>query len=590
MLTGKSPTPFRHLDHIADLCVVGGGMAGLCAAVTAARRGAKVVLMQDRPVLGGNSSSECRMHVCGADRSGSLPHLRETGLLEEIRLENMFRNPLKNYSLWDLVLHETARRESNLTLLLNCTCVDAALKGSAIDSVEGWQLTTQTRHTVRARYYADCSGDSVLAPLSGAAWRMGREARSEFGESIAPEKSDSKTMGMTCLFKARQHPAPQTFEAPAWARKFKSCDDLPYGAEAHGFWEFGYWWVELGGEQDALHDTELLRDELHKIVFGLWDHVKNSGVHPDSANWALDWVQFLPAKRESRRYEGDHMITQLDIEAGGPFDDTVAFGGWSMDDHHPAGFDACKLGKKATIFHPAPAPYGIPYRALYSKNVDNLFFAGRNISCTHAAMSSTRVMGTCAVLGQAVGTAAALAASTGLSPREVGQSKIKELQKWLLEDDCFLPGLKRDYGALTRNAALTASSGNPEPVRDGITRQIKDDPHAWSAAPGGWVAYAFKKRSRVREAELILDTGMERQIGMIFEEMGKQNNFIPPAIPKAFRLEGRTGEEWIPLARITDNRQRQVRIPVNRDLDGLRFTLEETRGAPESRVYAFTVS
>ncbi len=590
MKTGNAPSPFRHLAHDADLCVVGGGMAGLCAAVAAARHGARVVLMQDRPVLGGNASSECRMHVCGADRSGSIPHLRETGLLEEIRLDNLFANPQRSFSMWDLVLQEKAKAEPLLTLLLNCSCTGADMRGSAIASVEGWQLTTQTRHTIRARLFADCSGDGILAPLSGAAWRMGREARAEFGESIAPEQSDNRTMGLTCLFQARPHPTPQPFTPPAWARKFDSCDELPYGAQAHGSWDYGYWWIELGGDRDALHDTEALRAELHQIVFGLWDHVKNSGRHPESANWALDWVQFLPAKRESRRYEGDHILTQLDIEAGGPFEDTVAYGGWSMDDHHPAGFGARALGQKATIFHPAPSPYGIPHRCLYSRNIDNLYFAGRNASCTHAAMSSTRVMATCAVMGQAVGTAAALAVSTGRSPRELGRSKIKELQALLMADDCYLPRIRRVHAPLTQKATLAASRGNPEPVRDGFTRQIGDDPHAWTAGPGDWIAYAFPGRTPVKEAELVLDTGMETQIGMVFEPHGKDLFKIPAAMPKSFRLEGRVGQAWEPLARVTDNRSRHLRIPVNRQLDGLRFTLEETRGAPESRVYAFTVA
>ncbi len=590
MLTGNARTPFRHVAHDADLCVVGGGIAGLCAAVAAARHGTRVVLMQDRPVLGGNASSECRMHICGADRSGAIPYRRETGILEEIRLDNLFLNRHRSFSMWDLVLSEKARAEPNLCLLLNCTCERADLRGASIASVEGWQLTTQTRHTVRAKLFADCSGDSILAPLTGAAWRMGLEARAEFGESIAPEQSDNRTMGMTCLFQARPYPTPQSFSPPTWARKFDRCDELPYGARAHGYWEYGYWWVELGGEQDSLHDTETLRDELHRIVLGLWDHVKNSGHHPESANWALDWIQFLPGKRESRRYEGDHILTQNDIEAGGLFEDTVAYGGWSMDDHHPAGFEACALGKKATIFHPAPSPFGIPYRILFSRNIDNLYFAGRNVSCTHAAMSSTRVMGTCAVLGQAVGTAAALAVSNGLSPRELGRSKIKELQQTLLADDCYLPLVRREYAPLTRAATLIASRGDPEPVRDGVTRQVGEDAHAWTGAPGDWLAYTFPTRTRVREAELILDTGLEKQIGMVFERGQADQYSPPPAMPKAFRLEGRVGQKWETLAHVTDNKRRHLRLPVNRDLDGLRFTLEETRGAPASRVYGFTVA
>jgi len=590
MIRNAQRMPFRTIQHDADVAVVGGGMAGLCAAVAAARRGARVVLMQDRPMLGGNASSECRMHICGADRSGRIPHMRETGLLEEIRLANLFENPHRSFSVWDLLLLRVAQSESRLTLLLNCSCTDAEMEGSRIRAVSGWQLTTQTRHIVRATLFADCSGDSVLAPLTGAPWRMGREARSEFGESIAPEVADSKTMGMTCLFQARPWPTPQPFIPPPGTPRFERCDELPYGASGHGYWEYGYWWIELGGEQDALHDTESLRDELHRLVLGIWDHIKNSGAHPESANWALEWIQMLPAKRESRRYEGDHLLTQHDIEAGGPFPDVVAYGGWPMDDHDTAGFRACALGRKATLFHPAPSPYGIPYRCLYSRSIENLFFAGRNASCTHAAMSSTRVMGTCAVMGQAVGTAAALAIRRGLTPREVGTSAIGELQQMLLQDDAYLPGVPRRYAPLTRDASLLASQGNPEPVRDGYARQIGSDPHAWTARPGDWIEYRLPGRTRVHEVELVLDTGMEKQIGMIFEKGGIAQYQIPPAMPRAFRVEGRVGREWRLLHRIADNRRRHHRLPVGLELDAVRWVLEETRGAPESRLYVFTLA
>ena len=181
--------------HEVDVCVVGGGMAGLCAAIAAARHGAQVALMHDRPVLGGNASSEMRIHICGADRHGSIPNLRETGILEELRLENLYRNPNKNFSIWDTILYEKARYEPNITLLLNCSCLDAEMAGDRISSIVGWQLTTETYHRVRAKLYADCSGDAILAPLTGAEWRMGREARREYGESIAPEEADARTMG-----------------------------------------------------------------------------------------------------------------------------------------------------------------------------------------------------------------------------------------------------------------------------------------------------------------------------------------------------------------------------------------------------------
>ena len=164
------------ITHDVDICVVGGGMAGLCAALAAARHGALVLLLHDRPVLGGNASSEIRVHICGADIHNSIPNMRETGILEEMRMENLQRNPNRNYSIWDTILYEKAALQPNLTTLLNCTCLEAVTGEQRIMSVTmGWQLTTQTYHTVMARLFMDCSGDSILAPLTGAEYRMGRE-------------------------------------------------------------------------------------------------------------------------------------------------------------------------------------------------------------------------------------------------------------------------------------------------------------------------------------------------------------------------------------------------------------------------------
>ena len=573
------------MEHEVDFCVVGGGMAGVCAALAAARHGAKVALMHDRPVLGGNASSECRVHISGADIHNHHPHMRETGILEELRLENLRRNPQRSFSVWDLILYEKLKAEPNLTLLLNCSCLDAAMEGGRIASVTGWQLTTQTRHTVRASVFADCSGDAVLAPLTGANFRVGHEARAEFSESIAPETADDRTMGMTCLFQARQYDSPQPFEPPDWIRRFDSEDELPYGADGHRWWEMGYWWVELGGEHDSIRDTELLRDELLKIALGVWDHVKNRGDH-GADRWALEWLQFLPAKRESRRYVGEHVLTQNDIASGGRFDDLVAYGGWTMDDHHPAGFRAAKLGYPATIFHPAPVPYGIPYRSLCSKNVENLMFAGRCASCTHVAMSSTRVMGTGSVMGQAVGAAAALAARLGLSPAEI-MGRIRELQQTLLEDDCYLPWVVEELSVLTKSARLVTSRGSGEPLRDGIRRQVGSDPHAWVARPGDHAAYLFDSPQRLRRVTLVLDSAMDKLIQMSYHQADDALTAPPAVTPRAFRIQSLSGNSWRDVSRVADNYQRLVRLSVDLVTQGIRFVLDETWGAPDSRVYAF---
>jgi hypothetical protein len=576
------------VEHGVDFCVVGGGMAGLTAALAAARHGASVVLMHDRPVPGGNASGECRIPICGADVQGRNPHMRETGILEEIRLDNLRRNPNRSFPVWDALLYEKARFQPNLTLLLNCSCRGADVRDSRIVSVSGWQMTTYTHHVVRAKIFADCSGDGILAPLTGALHRTGREARPEYDEPIAPETADSHTMGLTCLFQAREYSSPQQFTPPAWAERFEHCDELPYGAGCHAdWWQMGYWWIELGGDRDSIHETEELRDELLRISIGVWDHLKNRCAYRDrTANWALDWLQFLPAKRESRRYVGDHVLAQGDIEAGGPFADTVAYGGWPMDEHHPSGFNAARLGIPAVMYHPTPSPYGIPYRSLYSRNIDNLMFAGRVASCTHVAMSSARVMGTGCSMGQAVGTAAAIAVRLGLTPREAG-AQIDLLQQTLLRDDAYLPGVRMRMSETCVYAIISSSQGDPRPVRDGVNRQVGANRHCWMAEPGDHVLYRLHKTMYVEQATLIFDSALDQNIQMNYHQAGQQLTSIPPTMARAFRVDGHVNGGWVPLHTVRDNHQRLVRLPVQRNVEAVRFTLDETWGAPCAGIYCF---
>ncbi|MCI5971033.1 MAG: FAD-dependent oxidoreductase [Oscillospiraceae bacterium] len=404
-----------------DLCVIGGGLSGLCCAIAASRNGIKTVLVQDRHVLGGNSSEEIRMWVCGAHGKDN----RETGIIEEIILENFYQNKGLKFPIWSSVLYEKAKAEDNLTLILNASCMDAEMDNNMIKSIKAWQSNAETFHVIESKYFADCSGDSILAPLSGAEYMYGREAKQDFGETIPPDKSDKKTMGMSCLFQVRETTHKVDFVPPEWAYKFKSDDDLPY--KDHEI-DNNFWWIELGGEWDCIHDTDKCRDELLKICYGVWDHMKNYGDH-GADNWELEWIGFLPGKRESRRYVGKHIVTQNDVENEGRFDDIVAYAGWSMDDHFPEGF-YYKDGYP-TIFHPAPQPWGLPLRCMISKNIKNLVFAGRNISVTHAALSSSRVMATCSILGQALGTAVAIAVKSGV---EVENVNINELQQKLMND------------------------------------------------------------------------------------------------------------------------------------------------------------
>lgn len=570
----------RTQQREVDFCVVGGGIAGMSAAIAAARHGAKVALMHDRPVPGGNASSEIRMFICGAQGKNNL----ETGIVEEIQLANRYRNPTGNWSVWDSILYEKVRFEPNITLLLNCSCNAVEMAGDRIGAVKGWQLTTQTWQVVKAKLFADCSGDSILAPLTGAEIRWGREARDEFKEDIAPSVADRKTMGMSCLLQARETDHPQPFVPPAWAYRYTGKDALPH--RLHDVRKTNFWWIEIGGEQDTIHDTEQLRDELLKITFGVWDHIKNQGDH-DAQNWALEWVGFLPGKRESRRYVGDHILTQKDVCAGGRFDDLVAYGGWPLDDHHPSGF---YHSGEPNIFPPTPSPFGIPYRALYSRNIANLWCAGRNISATHAAMSSTRVQATCATLGQAVGIAAAIAARDGLTPREVYAKRIRELQQSLMDDDCYLPGFRREVSELTRNAKLNASAGDPEPLRNGWDRPVDDKETFWTAAPGDWAAYTFDQPVKLRRIRLVFDSDLNRPKPTMpcSYPLLQAVHAVPPTLVKGFHVDVmRKDGAWETIFTETCNIQRLRQIPLDVVAYACRCVVDTTWGNGKVLLFAF---
>lgn len=555
------------LQHEFDVCVIGGGMAGMCAAIAAARHGAKTALVHDRPVFGGNASSEVRMWICGAHGA----HNKETGILEEIQLENQYRNPTGNFSIWDSVLYGKIFFQPNLTPFLNCSCTDAEMDGNRIVAIKAWQSPSQTWHKIHAKQFIDCSGDSILAAVTGAEFRVGREARAEFDEDIEPAQADRKTMGNSLLIQIRETDTPQPFIPPPWAYKFTSPNDLPH--RIHGVSGHNFWWIEVGGLQDTIADAETIRDELHRITYGVVDYIKN--VAPERAkaeNWAVEWIGSVPGKRENRRFIGDHTLTQNDIRAGGEFADQVAYGGWSMDDHHPAGI---YYPGQPTIFHPAPSPYGIPYRSLYSRNIPNLLFAGRNISVTHAALSSTRVMGTCAILGQAVGTAAALCIKHRCSPRNVA---IAELQQTLMDDDCWLPGLTRPVSTLAQTGKLSGDGQDLPLLLDGMDRDREKQSHAWT---GRQAEYHWTTRQHIGGVRLVFDSNLQLHKRMPCTFPHKVA--MPGSLVKSYRLE--TNGETV--FRETNNHQRLVRVPLRVETKGLRLVIEETWGGTDARVFGF---
>ena len=582
---------FETLKYQADVCVVGGGLSGMCAAIAAARHGAKVVLMQDRPVLGGNASSEIRMWVCGAHGRDKA----ETGIIEELKLENLYRNPDMNYSVWDGILYEAVRFQEGITLLLNCSCLDAEMDGNVIRSVKGWQMTTQSYHEVRAEIFIDCSGDSVLAPLSGALYRHGREARNEFDEDIEPKTADRKTMGMSCMIQARQGTTPNSFIPPKWAYKITE-EDLKFRKPDMSSPMENFWYLELGGESDTIRDAEEVRDELLKTAYGIWDYLKNDPAEKEkNLYWHLDWVGMLPGKRESRRYVGDYIMTQNDVRSEGRFDDIIAYGGWTMDDHDPAGF---RSSGPPNIFHPAPSPYGIPYRCLYSKNIGNLMFAGRNISVTHAAMSSTRVMATCSLLGQAAGTAAALAVHEKETPRGVYERHIRALQEELEDDGCWLPFRKRRLPQLTKNAAffllrdgVKEAIEELEALTNGMERPEDEAYNGIRLKQGEAVLMEFGRPAAIESVRLVFDSDLNRETEPEAIVRLKRNMIhnrpldwpeacVPKTLPKSFELSGITEDGQEVLLHREEDAHQRLYVFVAEGVDrGIVLRIPKCRGS-----------
>ncbi|MBP3381527.1 MAG: FAD-dependent oxidoreductase [Clostridia bacterium] len=560
----------RTLEYTTDLCVIGGGMSGLCCAFAAARHGIQVVLIHDRPVLGGNASSEIRMWIGGCHGKDN----REGGIIEEIMLRNFYQNPSLKYPLWDSVLYEKAMAEDNLTLLLNTSCLDCTMEGSKIAKVKAWQSNAETFHTVTAKYFADCSGDSILSTLSGAEYMYGREAKADFNETIPPDVADDKTMGMSCLFQIRETDHPVPFTPPKWAYKYESDAQLPY--KDH-FVDNNFWWIEIGGEWDCIHDTDRCREELLKICYGVWDHMKNYGDH-GAENWELEWIGFLPGKRESRRYVGKYIVTQNDVEAGGRFEDIVAYAGWSMDDHFPEGFYYQK--GYPTIYHPAPTPWGLPLRCMISKNIENLCFAGRNISVTHAALSSSRVMATCSVLGQALGTAVAQAIQENVALENVD---IRKLQQTLMDDDCYIPWHEKELPALTKRADCTN-----EIVRNGVERC---EENCWIGNNGDTVAYTFETDTQVHQIRLIFDSDFNRNYhNMPCNYPLAQTKFkLPKTLIREYKIEGISENGDVHEIYVNDNHQRFVKHSVDWRVKTIRFVPIATFGAEKFRLFSFEI-
>lgn len=454
----------------ADLIIVGGGLSGTCAAITAARAGIQVILVQDRPVLGGNASSEVRLWALGATAhmGNNNRWARESGVVGEILVENMFRNPEGNPLIVDTILLEKVVDEPNIRLLLNTAAFDVTKSDAdTIESVRAFCSQNSTMYRLRAPLFCDASGDGAVGFLAGAAFRMGAETHEEFGEKLAPNADYGELLGHSIYFYTKDVGYPVQFTPPSFALdditqipRWRNFNSNQQGCQL--------WWIEYGGRLDTVHDTEAIKWELWKVVYGVWNYIKNSGNFPDAETKTLEWVGTIPGKRESRRFEGDYMLTQHDVIEQRQHDDAVSFGGWALDLHPADGIYSEKPG--CNQWH-SRGVYQIPYRTMYSKNINNLFLAGRIISTSHVAFGSTRVMLTSAHAAQAVGMAAVQATQNNLIPRNVD---IKVLQKSLLRCGQYIPHVALDHSDnLILKTTLSASStlrlkkleANAEPIQ-----------------------------------------------------------------------------------------------------------------------------
>ena len=537
-------------------------------------------------MLGGNASSEVRMHIVGANGGrGKVLEVeaREGGIMEEIRLTTAVTNPQRSSAMLDLILYDLCRNEPNLKLMLDTRVTGAEVVDGKISRAYAERPSTEDAFNITANVFVDCTGDGQLGAAAGATFRRGREGKDEFGERLAQPAADRFSLGSTILFIAKKHDRPMPYTPPVWARKFTE-EDLrlrPHASAGvdRGL-EYGYWWVEWGGQHDTLKDNPMIRDQLLAIVMGVWDHIKNGGEH-GAENWALDWFGFYPAKRETRRFFGQHILHEGDLMLSTEFSDAIAYGGWPIDTHPHRGIDAPEEEPCNQI--KVPKLFDIPLRACVSRDVGNLMFAGRNISATHIAFASTRVMATCAVMGQGVGTAAAYAVKKGIDPAKLAAdtNAMREIQQRLLRDDAYLIGIRNeDLHDIARQAKVTASSwqvgGEPELVLTGQTRST----HGIDGAPEGrtivgsnrwmsdpakgvlaWLELCWSAEMEVGEVRLVFDTGLDRILTLShsddFVKKMKWGTAQPETV-KSYAVEVEVDGRWTTVAGAENNHQRLV--------------------------------
>ena len=479
-MSGLDARHFRHEELEYDVVVCGGGLAGVCAAIAAARGGSRVGLIQDRTVLGGNSSSEVRVTPHGAAQFHA--YARETGIISELLIEERAQNHAEimengwTNSVWDLVLLTAVLKEQNIELHLNTKVMAADTTDRDIAAVTAFVLDAETELRIRGRVFVDATGDGLVAHSAGCESMFGTEGTDVWDEPHAMAESSADTMGNSLHFKTEDVGRPVDWQPPTWAKDLS--DRSFFYDQGRVPWDprGGFWWIELGSPQHTIYDNRTIRADLQQYVLGIWDWMKNKDpqMRDATANRALDWMGSVLGKRESRRIVGRIVVTEQEIQARRAWTDEVAFGGWFLDLHTAGGLIAeHSEANSADNYNPFTeraalgyvGPYGIPLSALIARDVDNLFLAGRNISASHAALGTMRVMATTALMGQAVGTAAADCVNAGHVPgdlaedSEAARASVARIRLRLAREGVWLPsGVESDPDDLAPSASVTASS------------------------------------------------------------------------------------------------------------------------------------
>ncbi len=389
------------IESTFDFVVIGGGMAGTCAAISAARLGVKVALIQNRPLLGGNNSSEVRVHL-GA-RINLEPYPALGNLVNEIGPGRGGNAQPKDYYEDDKKM-QAVLNESNISLFLNYHANEVEVEGSKISRITAQNLETGERRSFVAPLFADCTGDGTIGYLAGADYMSGRESRSTFNEPTAPKEGDNLTMGLSVQWFSEAMDKTVSFPDIAWG--------LPWSEEKVFAIKRGDWDWETGMGKDMIKETEFIRDYGLLVVYSNWSYLKNRYQKKEEfRNEKLKWVAYIGGKRESRRLVGDYVLTENDLTGPNIKADGTAPTSWTIDLHYPdpenqelfEGEAFRSIAKHIQIY-----PYPIPFRCLYSKNIDNLMMAGRDISVSHVALGTVRLMRTGGMMGEVVGMAASI--------------------------------------------------------------------------------------------------------------------------------------------------------------------------------------